>query len=270
MKRVGTSVFASSLAFALLCGVSACGTSEPELPSDESAQGISPAGCIPFAGLLHCSKGAASLRLSPDGGSLGVFNMKTAGQDGVSIGLPEATSFIPDGTYANSATNSTQVANAISDGVTTSTIKAVTTDRGTLYSASFTGNGQATTYSAILSRSGREVARIANIPNGSTGVPPVQPSALGRIWRWIKFHVRIVPASATASATASGACSWEQSFDADAPAKVTLANGQTVEIDNLELLEDVPVGGSYPYTSFDRIDYTSSGGTFTLNGAEIR
>ncbi len=263
------SAFASSLSFALLCSVTACSTSAPEELNDETAQGISPAGCVEFAGNPHCGLGTAALRLSANDGSLTVTNMRSAGKDGVSISLPEATSFIPDGTYANPASTSTQIANAISDGVTTSTIKAVTTDRGTVYSATFTGNGQATTYSAILSRDGREVARIANIPNGGTGLPPVQPSALGRIWRWIKFHVRIVPASA-ASATASGACSWEQSFDPSAPAKVTLASGQTVEIDNIELLEDVPVGGSYPYTSFDRIDYTASGGTFTLNGEEIR
>lgn len=270
MNSVRTSFFGFGLAFALLGGVTGCSSSEAEDAGDENEQAaaVAPAACVDFAGNAHCSLGNAKLQLSANG-ALTISELSAAGRDGVAISLPEATSFIPTGTYANDAATSTVVVNAISDGVTTSTVKAVNTARGTLYSASFTGSGQSSTYSAIFSRNGREVARVAGIRNGQTGIPPV--AAIGRIWRWIKFHVRIVPASiASASADASGACSWEQSFDPSAPAKVTLANGQVLEVDNLELREEIPVGGSYPYTSFDRIDYTADGGTFTLTGEEIR
>ena len=267
MNSVRASFFGFGLTFALLGSVTGCSSEESEDTSDESAQaaGVTPAACVEFAGNAHCSLGNARLRV---GSTLTVANLSAAGKDGVAISLPEATSFIPTGTYANSAATSTLIVNAVSDGVTTSTVKAVNTDRGTSYSATFTGSGQSSTYSAIFSRNGQEVARVAGIRNGQVGVPAL--ATPGRIWRWIKFHVRIVPASLAATADVSGACSWEQSFDPNAPASVTLANGQAIEVDNLELREDVPVAGSYPYTSFDRIDYTADGGTFTLEGEEIR
>lgn len=268
MNSVRTSFFGCGLTFALLGNVTGCSSAEPE-DTDKSAQaaGVTLAACVDFAGNAHCSLGNARLQVSPTDGTLTVSNLRAAGKDGVAISLPEVTSFIPTGTYANSAATSTLIVNASSGGVTTSTVKAVNTDRGTSYSATFTGSGQASTYSAIFSRNGQEVARVAGIPNGQVGTPPV--AARGRIWRWIRFHVRIVPASIAATADVSGACSWEQSFDPNAPASVTLANGQAIEVDNLELREDVPVGGSYPYTSFERVDYTADGGTFTLNGEEF-
>jgi len=267
MASVRTSFF--GLTLALLCNVTACSSDEPQDLSDERAQaaGVRPAACVDFDGNAHCGLGNAKLAVSPADGALTVSNLSAAGRDGVSISLPQATSFVPTGTYANSAAASTLIANAISNGVTTSTVKAVSTARGTSYSATFTGSNQAGTYSAIYSRNGQEVARVAGIPNGQVGTPPM---AARNIWRWIKFHVRIVPSSrAAAAADVSGACSWEQSFDPSAPVSVTLANGRVVEVDNLELREDVAVGGSYPYLSFDRIDYTADGGTFTLNAEKI-
>jgi hypothetical protein len=269
MNSARTSFFGFGLTFAFLCNVTGCSSEKPEATSDESAQadGATPAACVEFAGNEHCSLGNAKLRVSPTGGTLTVSNLSAAGKDGVAINLPEVTSFIPTGTYANSAATSTLIVSAINVDVTTSTVKAVNTAPGTSYSATFTGSGQSSTYSAIFSRNGQEVARVAGIPNGQVGIPPV--AALGRVWQWIKFHVRIVPASIAATADVSGACSWEQSFDPNAPASVTLANGQAIEVDNLELREDVPVSGSYPYTSFNRIDYTADGGTFTLTGEEI-
>jgi hypothetical protein len=264
MNRVRTSFFGLGLAFTLLCSVTGCRIDESEEPSDELAQsaGVTPAACVSFAGNPHCSLGTARLRLSL--GGLTVSGMSSAGKDGVSISLPDVTSFLPTGTYANSAATSTMIATSVNEGVSTSTVKAVNTDLGTSYSATFTGSGQASTYSAILSRNGQEVARVGGIRNGEVGIPPVL--ARGRIWRWIKFHVRIVPAFAALS----GACSWEQSFDPSSPATVTLASGQTIEVDNLELLEEVSPGGGYPYLSFNRIDYTADGGTFTVTKEELR
>lgn len=270
MNSVRTRCFGSVLTFALFFNVAGCSSEGPEDTRDESAQaaGVTPSACVEFAGNPHCSLGIARLRVSSTGDTLTVSNLSAAGKDGVAISLPEATSFTPTGTYANSAASSTQIATANGAGVTISTMKAANTDRGTFYSATFSGGSESSTYSAIFFRNGQEVARIAGIPNGQVGVPPV--AARGRIWRWIRFHVRIVPAVFATATDVSGACSWEQSFDPSAPASVTLGNGQAIELDNLELREDVPVGGSYPYTSFDRVDYTADGGTFTLTGEQIR
>lgn len=266
MTSVRTSCF--GLALALLCNVTGCGSDEPQDTSDERAQaaGVTPAACVDFDGNAHCGLGNAKLRVSATDGSLTVSNLSAAGKDGVSISLPQATSYIPTGTYVNSAAASTLIANAISNGVTTSTLKAVNGARGTTYAATFTGSGQAGTYSAIYSRKGQEVARVTGIPNGQGGTPPM---AARNIWRWIKFHVRIVPSRRATADDVSGACSWEQSFDPNAPVSVTLASGQVIEVDNLELREDVAIGGSYPYLSFDRMEYTADGGTFTLNAEQI-
>lgn len=263
MASVRTSCF--GLAFAIFT-INGCSADEPQ---DERAQpaAVQPAACIDFDGNAHCGLGNAKLAISQSDGSLTVSNLSAAGRDGVSISLPQATSYEPTGTYVNSAATSTLISNAISNGVTTSTLKAVNTARGTSYAATFTGSNQGGTYSAIYSRKGQEVARVSGIPNGQGGTPPM---AARNIWRWIKFHVRIVPSSrAAAAGDVTGACSWEQGFDPNAPVSVTLANGRVIEIDNLELREDVAVGGSYPYLSFDRIEYTADGGTFTLNAEQI-
>jgi hypothetical protein len=269
MNSVRTSFLGCGLALTLFGNVTGCSSAEPDAVRDELAQsaGVAPSACVEIFGNAHCSLGNARLRATGD--ALTVSNLSTSGKDGVAISLPEAVSYIPTGTYANSAATSTVNVSAISDGVTTSTVKAVNVDGKTSYVATFTGSGQSTTYSAIFSRNGEEVARVSRIPSGQ--VTPAL-AARPRIWRWIKFHVRIVPAYVTAAAAGdvSGACSWEQDFDPNEPAMVTLADGQTIEVDNLELREDVAVGGSYPYTSFDRIDYTANGGTFTLTGEEIR
>ena len=45
---------------------------------------------------------------------------------------------------------------------------------------------------------------------------------------------------------------------------MALADGRTVLVDRVEFEEDVPAGGSYPYTAFDRLGYTSNGDTFVL------
>jgi hypothetical protein len=272
MNRVRASFMGLGLPFALLCSVAGCKTEEPQASGDEVAQaatGDSAASCVEFAGNTHCSLGAASVALS-DKGELSVSNMRSVGKDGVSIHLPDVTSFVPTGVFERGSTGSKMLARSINEGVSTSTMTSAIDSRGISLSASFTGNGQASSYSAIFSRDGQEVGRLSNLPNGQMiRVLPCRP------WPWCTdrprppiFHIRAV--AGDGDTDAAGACSWVQRFDPSAPPSVLLANGQTVAVDNIELREEVPAGGSYPYTSFNRIDYTYDGGTLLLTGEEIR
>lgn len=62
------------------------------------------------------------------------------------------------------------------------------------------------------------------------------------------------PASHRFQAQLAGACSWTIRFD-------------IIEVDQVELLEELPAKGSYAYLSFDRIDYTYDGGKVVLGEA---
>lgn len=279
MNRVRTSFIGLGLPFALLCGLGGCKTEEPQETGDASAQAatrIDPAACVEFAGNSHCSLGAAKVELNARG-ELAVSGMRTAGKDGVAINLPDVTSFIPKGVYTR-GNGTKMLARSINEGVSTSTMSASIEQGGVVFAASFTGAGQASTYSAIYSRNGQEVARISDLGNGQVLRPIFRPCSPWPFCRWEPlppiFHIRtVLAANATAAgskAEASGACSWEQRFDPNEPALVTLEDGRTVEMDNLELREEIPAGGSYPYTSFNRIDYTYDGGTLVLSGEELR
>ncbi len=274
MNKVRVSFIGLGLPFALLAGVVACKGDEAG-SGEEGEQGLlSPANCVEFAGNSHCSLGGARLALSAKG-ELGVTGMRTADKDGVAIHLPDVTSFTPSGVWSRANGGAKMVARSINEGVSTSTMSASVDQGGVAFSASFTGAGQASTYSAIYSRNGEEVARIANLSNGTVLRPIFRPCSPWPRCLWEPqppiFRIRtVLAANATSNAEASGACSWEQRFDPDAPAQVTLEDGRTVEVDHLELREEIPAGGSYPYTSFNRIDYTYDGGALTLTGEELR
>lgn len=273
MTKVRATFIGLGLPFALLAGISGCNS---DAASDSGAlgeQAVSTANCVELAGNSHCSLGTARLALSQKG-ELGVSGMRTAGKDGVAINLPDVTSFIPSGVWSRGTTGTKMVARSINEGVSTSTMNASIDQGGVMLSASFTGAGQASTYSAIYSRNGEEVGRISNIGNGTVLRPILRPCQPWPRCLWEPlppiFHIRLAVNTPVPTAETSGACSWEQRFNPNSPAQVTFENGETVEVDNIELREEIPAGGSYPYTSFNRIDYTYDGGTLTLTGEEIR
>lgn len=65
-----------------------------------------------------------------------------------------------------------------------------------------------------------------------------------------------------------GGCSW--GFTSATAGEVALADGRRVLVDEISFDEIVPASGSYPYLTFDRIDYTSDAGTFVLGAESAR
>lgn len=250
------------LSFTLLCSVTACSTDEPE--PEQIAQAAESASCVLFAGNPHCPMGTASVALGSNG--LMVTGMHTAGVDGVSIDLPDVTSFEPKGIFQAGATEATIIARSINQGVSTSTMTTIIGSPGfRTISASFTGSGQGSTYSAVFYRGDQEVGFIAGIPNGATAVPtiimpPTRPCATCPIVDPGEdpdfFKVR-----------PTGACVWGKTFTR-AQAFVML-NGRRISIDKVELVEEVSGSGSYPYLSFNRIEYTHDSGSLLLTGETI-
>src|SRR5688572_28618570 len=54
-------------------------------------------GCVDFQGIRHCPLGSATVSLGKDGRQLEVNRMADPRRDGVSILLPDVSSFQPDG-----------------------------------------------------------------------------------------------------------------------------------------------------------------------------
>ena len=253
----------SSWGFALLAGLCAtaagCQPSAPGAPAGQESQPVAAASCVEHNGLTHCSLGAAALTPSRDGATLKVSGARDASSDGVAILLPDATDFTQPGTIPG-APGLVFKSSAVAEGVTTSTL---TVNKGqTSYSVAptFTGAGDASTYSARFFANGQETGAMNRLASGQAvriGMPRRCPYGWAGVWPvcvWIgfpDFHLRD-----------NGACAWGLTLAG--AGTVALADGRTVLVDRVEFEEDVPAGGSYPYTAFDRLGYTSNGDTFVL------
>ena len=221
--------------------------------------------CVEHNGLSHCPLGKGEV-VSADGKYVEVTGMRSAGVDGVSISLPEVTSFNPSG-FHEADGDSQMIARAFSDGSVASTLTDVTSGHEVTLSASFTGNGNKSTYSAIFTRAGEEVARISRIRTGAE-----VPTPLSRPCRPPECPPRYVAPfknNRHVQGALPGSCSWTVRFDEEDPSTIQLADGEVVEIDQVELLEELPAKGSYSYLGFDRIDYTYDGGKLTLTEEEL-
>lgn len=232
-------------------------------PTSERAEALAAAGCVEHSGFTHCSLGGASLTPSRDGATLTVGGARSAQKDGVAVVLPAVTSFVPDGKVGGAA-GSTFVARSLSAGVSTSSLTVRKSFEGYAVSAAYTGAGDTSRYDALLYRSGVQVGRIRNLgPQDSTRIfysDPDCPRGSTVPWPdclWIRpnpFNI-----------TPYGACNWD--LNLGSAGQVTLASGQRVTVDRISFEEIVPASGSYPYLTFDRIDYTGDVGSFQL-GAE--
>lgn len=272
MDRPRIPVHASFISLALLL-VLAGGclpgwqTDEPPVANDQTDKLTgtpNASGCVDFGGFTNCPLGDARLLPSEDGTTLDVTSLRTAGEDGVSFLLPEVTDFEVTGSRPPSS-SSTMISRAISDGDVTSTMTVRDTDDGFTVSGTFTGN-DASTYNAELYRAGELVGTVAGLASGGEGLRARWLQRPIIIWViQIGFHIYIFIFGAQQAEATEGACIWDLALPKNQQASTTLADGTEVTFDHVRLVENVEPSGSYPYLTFDRIDYTSDDGTFRIS-----
>jgi hypothetical protein len=242
-------------------GLAGCRSDDSAIASDPLDK-LDPAGnaaaCVDLQGLSHCALGNARLTPSKDGSTLDVTAMRAPDKDGVAILLPEATEFDLAGTR-RSDSGSTTITRAISAGVVTSTMTVQNTASGFTVSGTFTGN-DASTYNVNLYKADTLVGTAAGLRSGVDGLTAswAQPQRIVIRIRIGFVVIIIVIGRAQPLAATEGACVWNLPLDDGQLAVTTLADGTAVTFDRLQLVENVQQGGSYPYLTFDRIDYTSN------------
>jgi hypothetical protein len=221
--------------------------------------------CTEFQGLEHCPLGNAKLAPGRDGATLDVSSMRKPGSDGVAIRLPDSTEFDAAG-VRQSNSDSTMIWKAASGGSVTSTMTVQNTDDGFTISGEFTGN-KPSTYDAILYKEGAVVGTVSGLKSGVDTLRArwSQRNLIVIVIR-IRFRVIIIiirNGEQQQQAGTEGACVWDLPLGQDAV--TTLPDGKEVTFDRVELVENVLKGGSYPYLTFDRIDYTSNDASLQIN-----
>jgi hypothetical protein len=249
-----------------------CHADEPiasDLPANMQAP-LHAADCTEYRDLAHCALGGATVAASRDGATLAVTSLQTAGKDGVAILLPDSTGFDVTGTRDTSS-DSTMIWRAISAGTVTSTMTVQNTDDGFTVSGEFTGS-ESGTYTAELYRAGELVGTIPGLRSGGDGVHARNVQQLRiRIRIRIGFVVIIIVIGRAQQATTTeGACVWDLPLQDGQEAVTTLPDGTDVTFDRVQLVEDVQGGGSYPYLTFDRLDYTSNDEAFQITDEQPR
>jgi hypothetical protein len=239
---------------------------------DDAAAGAAPqaavqplgAECVELRGIRHCPLGAARLIPHGDGAVLEVTGNASAERDGISVVLPEVTSYTPTGRINGRAEGSALFARAMSGGKTIGTMSLARTPEGYRVAAAFTGDDSAGTYNVNLYYRDELVGQLANRPSGGAG--DVLPYY--RWWWWWWWDWYWPSFWSTARSATPGTCVWAQQLAPGDEVLVTDDTGRTVLADRFELEEVVQRGGSYPYLSFDRIDYTT-GGAMLLEGENL-
>jgi hypothetical protein len=254
-------------------GLTACHADDSTAASDDLgriAATETSADCVDLDGNKHCALGKATLATMANGG-VQINGMATAGNDGVAIMLPDVTQFSATGQADSKSSGTTLLARSINEGVSTSsmTLQRLASSDSYAISASFTGSGAGSTYTAVFYDNGKQVGTIGGLPSGQPAamVPPrgcrpfpcitIRPIPIPP---WPPFLVVQNPLDGSGGSTgpgAPGACVWKINFGQDNLIAPKLADGTTVLADEVDLVEDVKGQGSYPYLTFNRIDYTS-------------
>jgi hypothetical protein len=255
--------FACVLAL-LGAGLPGCHDGDPGVANEQSQEvaAQSDAGCVDFEGLTHCPLGSATVSLGKDGRQLEVTRMADPRRDGVSILLPDVSSFHPDGRVEGSGPGVSLTASAFQAGTIVGRMTLQKTDDSYVVSAAFTGTGGSSPYQVNLYRQDELVGSIAGLQSG-------QRLALRRVRPvpWCCWPPP-PPFRNMQRGPNVGACVWDQSFAGD-EVVAALSDGTTVVADRIELEEVIPRAGSYPYMSFNRIDYTTDGAALVLTGERI-
>jgi hypothetical protein len=228
----------------------------------------SDADCIDFQGLRHCPLGAARLTAAPDGRLLEVNGLSDPRSDGVSILLPDVTGFFSDGQIDGARSGTTLTASAFQAGAIVGSMTLQQTDGGYLVSATFTGSGGGSPYQVNLYDHDAVVGRITGMASGQQVFmmldvdDPICGTVYGPYPPPPPFeNVQVGPNV--------GACIWHQSL-AGCRVQAVLDDGRIVGADRIDLEEVIPGGSSYPYMSFNRIDYTTNGVGMKLSGERIQ
>jgi hypothetical protein len=253
-------------------GPAGCHDGDPEAANAQSqalAAQSDDAGCVDFQGLRHCPLGTATVALGKDGRQLEVTRLADPRRDGVSILLPDVSSFQPDGRIEGSKAGVNLTASAFQAGTIVGRMTLQQTEDSYVVSAAFTGTGGSSPYQVNLYRQDELVGSIGDLQSGQRvalrriRLPP-EPVPWPWPWPWPPWppfrNLQVGPNA--------GACVWDQSFVGEEVA-AELSNGRTVVADRIELEEVIPRAGSYPYMSFNRIDYTSDGAAMVLRGERI-
>jgi hypothetical protein len=288
MQRLGMTIRGSATHLGLLwvlaaAGLTAChGDSSTAATDDLGRIASTETGqdCVDFQGNKHCPLGNAKLAPSADGTSLQATGLAAAGKDGVAILLPDVTQFTPSG-QIDSKSGTTLVARSINEGVSTSSLNLQRNLDGYAISASFTGSAAGSTYSAQFYNSGQLVGTVGGLVSGGNAMVTQRPCRFpppGCRWPsfppmppWPPFAVLQNAGGNGGSGVGSpGACVWKINFGQANQIQAKLADGSSVLADAVDLVEDVQGQGSYPYLTFNRIDYTTDALDGQIDGEAIK
>jgi len=273
MKRQDNAVWTTSRHLAVLAGlltstVMGCQTDEPDAPSSGVAAAALGLECMEFGGLQNCPLGAATLAPSSDGTAMDIAGLRTADQDGVATFLPATHTFSMAGS-SSASQRTTEISRAINQGEVISTMTARHNADGLALTGTFTGNDNAT-YNANLYKGGKLVGIVPGLRSNGQGLQLYigprarRPIIIIIIWGFDNVTVLIFNRAAGGPTAAplpdAGACVWKVDLAPESDPHVTLPDGTSVAVDHVEMVENVTAAGSYPYLSFDRIDYSSNAG----------
>ena len=261
-------VSVTRLSMIVALGLAACHGQDSTAASDDRARVASSEtgpDCVEHQGNRHCPLGGARLMPSDDGSSLALTGLRSQ-EDGVAILLPDVTEFSASGAIDPKA-GTTLFARSINEGVSTSSMLLKRSPEGFSLSAGFTGSGAGSTYTAMLYSGGRVVGEIPGVPSGTEMLLPRPCCRWPVPWPpwppWPPFRV-------IQTGNNAGACVWSVAFGRGNEVQATLPDGKTVLADAIDLVEDVRGPGSYPYLTFNRIDYTGDAGNARIDGEQLR
>ena len=262
-----------------------CQADDPDPDPEDAPSGLAAPAittqCMDFGGLQNCALGAATVRPSGDGTAMDVTGLRRAGQDGIATFLPATRTFTMLG-RSTADPKSTEISRAINQGEIISTMTAQHNANGLALTGTFTGNADAT-YNANLYKDGRLVGTVPGLKSNAQGLQIYPgPEAQNRIiiiiifWGfdnidiWIIFDANGQKTRAALPPPDAGACVWKVDLAKESDPHVTLPDGSSVGVDHIEMVENVNAAGSYPYMSFDRIDYSSNAGALHVTSETAR
>lgn len=226
--------------------------------------------CATFDGVEHCPLGTASLTQSADG--LTVDGFGESDENGVALSFADATSWRSqvDARGNGEGTASLRTA-AIADGVTSSTATFEQNDGLLELSATFTGSGDDSTYSAMVYNDGVFQGGVGGLNNNQRAMyvdindplnPWDEPDPFWDWpwrWPWIGWGFDIL--------ATNQACQW--AIDFDTAVNFHLSDGTQVMGDEVRLVEEVDPDGGYVYLSFDGITAQGDLGSFTFTSESL-
>jgi hypothetical protein len=213
-----------------------------------------------FQRLTHSPIGTASLRVDSRTNALDVSILGPAGDDGVAVKTPGATSWTARLRTPVVAGLPLRMSwNALSDGRRIgSGLLRQTGDRFEI-SAVFTGQTTRPTFSAQVYRDGRLISAIGGLPSTARIFTPIDICEI--VPQFCEFTGEF-------HTLADGACMIRIISPTTAP--ITLPNGTIVLGNELRLVEEVRPAGHYPYLDFDTMTVQSDASSFEILSETVR